>query len=266
MKEIWKDIRGYEGRYRVSNFGSVFSQITNKRLKQTRSNTGYYQVQLYGENGVSNILVHKLVAEAFVENPDKKPEVNHLDGDKSNNCMSNLEWVTRSENTHHAISKGLRPLCPMYGKRGDENPLSKEIIQYDLDGKYIRLWKGIANAARYYNANEASISGCLNGRNKTAAGYIWRFADNEETQESVDPIKRRKKNANKTVEKAKFGRGKYPREYKRIQQFDTGGNLIRTWNSCKEIKEETNYDIGHIYKCAVGKRKTTAGFIWKYTD
>ena len=83
--EIWKDIDGYEGRYRISNKGNIYSYLSKKIMKPSLSSTGYLHIQLYGTNGSSVRLVHKLVAETFLQNPDNKPEVNHKDGNKANN-------------------------------------------------------------------------------------------------------------------------------------------------------------------------------------
>ena len=116
MKEIWKDIIGYEGLYQVSNFGEVRRLHSGRRklpptkLKPRRINgqhgkTNYLSVNLCKSARAHNYQVHRLVAEAFIPNPDNKPQVNHIDGDPSNNSSDNLEWVTRSENELHAFYK-----------------------------------------------------------------------------------------------------------------------------------------------------------------
>lgn len=115
MKEIWKDIEGYEGLYQVSNLGQVKSlerTIIVKNCKQSKTypecikipfpnKKGYLRVQLYKNNKRRNLRVHRLVALAFIPNPDNKPKVNHIDGDPTNNVVSNLEWVTGEENRAH---------------------------------------------------------------------------------------------------------------------------------------------------------------------
>lgn len=96
--EIFKDIQGYDG-YQISNLGRIWSDRSQKYLALTPNNTGYIQVKMIANNGKrKNELVHRLVALTFIDNPDKKPEVNHIDRDITNNCVSNLEWVTKSEN------------------------------------------------------------------------------------------------------------------------------------------------------------------------
>lgn len=165
MEEIWKDIAGYEGRYMVSNFGRVKSMRClahdgEKIMKTVRHHTGYMIVSL-GRKPRKVFLVHVLVANAFIENKEKKPYVNHIDGNKANNKASNLEWVTAKENTSHAIKTGLR----------DSN---KPVYQYDLRGNLVKKWDSQSAAARFYNKRPGNINNCVRGRNKTYLGYIWR--------------------------------------------------------------------------------------------
>lgn len=115
MKEIWKDIQGYEGLYQVSNLGNVMSWINNRQhkrkqglmLKPRVSKHGYYYVNIYKNGERKTIKNHRLVAETFIPNLESKPEVNHKDGNKLNNCVDNLEWVTSQENIIHGINTGL---------------------------------------------------------------------------------------------------------------------------------------------------------------
>ena len=103
--EIGKPIPGYENLYEVSNFGRVSN--FRKILKTYRINSGYLALKLQKEGTVKSVLIHRLVAEQFVPNPMKKREVNHIDGNKENNCANNLEWVSSSENKSHAHKIGL---------------------------------------------------------------------------------------------------------------------------------------------------------------
>ncbi|MDT2485744.1 MULTISPECIES: NUMOD4 domain-containing protein [Enterococcus] len=108
MKEIWKDISGYEGLYQVSTFGRVKSIRKNLILSQSNGTCGYRMVNLYVDKKQSKKLVHRLVAQTFIENPLEKEQVNHIDGNKNNNNLSNLEWSTRSENVKHAYLIGIK--------------------------------------------------------------------------------------------------------------------------------------------------------------
>lgn len=125
--EVWADAVGFEGLYKVSNFGRVWSvrrQVPSRWgtlmwvggsiMKSTlHHNTGYYEVGIVSrERGLRrSIRIHKMVADAFISNPNNKPEVNHIDGNKANNCIDNLEWVTHKENSTHAINTGLKGDC-----------------------------------------------------------------------------------------------------------------------------------------------------------
>lgn len=110
MEELWKDVIGFEALFSVSNMGNVFSKRTNKLLKLCVSDRGYYKVatKIGGRAGKNYCFrVHRLVATAFLDNPEDKPSVNHKDGNKLNNRCSNLEWSTVSENMTHAYANGL---------------------------------------------------------------------------------------------------------------------------------------------------------------
>jgi hypothetical protein len=121
MAERWLPIAGYEGLYEVSDMGNVRSiprpSTAGGLLKQTHSHGGYMKVCLSKGNHVRTCAVHRLVASAFVDNPNHKPEVNHLNGDKSDNRAANLDWCTRSENEAHAFAVlGKKPNAPWKGK------------------------------------------------------------------------------------------------------------------------------------------------------
>lgn len=108
MQEEWRDIAGYEGIYQVSNFGSVKSFCKNKeRILTPRKTRIYLQVTLYG-NQIKQPLVHRLVAEAFIPNPENKPEVDHIDCNATNNAASNLRWVSHTENNNNPITRQRR--------------------------------------------------------------------------------------------------------------------------------------------------------------
>lgn len=176
MKEIFKDVPGYEGRYRISNFGNVQSmnyQNTGKHklLTPIKHHSGYLCVHL-GESKIKR--VHTLVANAFIPNPDQKPCVNHIDGNKQNNRISNLEWATHKENMEHAIKTGLRNPHKNNKPRGNENPTRKPILQFTLDGKFVKRWECISEAARNIGCNPSQINNVAAGRGKSCHGFLWR--------------------------------------------------------------------------------------------
>lgn len=179
--EQWKDIIGYNGTYQVSNFGRVRklhivgSNINSRILKQSKSSTGYLHVQLYKNGNSCTKMIHILVATSFLLNPDNKPQVNHKDGNKLNNSVKNLEWVTKSENIKHAYKLGLLR-SPMLGRRGS-SPQAKEIYQCDEKGNIIQKWDSIAEASRALNCQRSCILRCLSGSRKTFRKYIWKYVN-----------------------------------------------------------------------------------------
>ena len=157
-KEEWKAIQGYEGIYEVSNFGNVRSLprykrgnfdskvfIEGKTIKQVKNNRGYYIVQLSKNNKVKNFSVHRLVAEAFIPNPNNFPQVNHKDEDKSNNRVSNLEWMTLKRNIN-------------YGTRNKRMALTKgkNVKAFDDDGNFIMWFCSIAVAEKITGISDIS--------------------------------------------------------------------------------------------------------------
>lgn len=200
MKEIWKDISGYEGEYQVSNLGNVRSLNYRrsgelKLLKQATTN-GYKQITLSKNGKCKSYNVHRLVAIAFIPNPNNYKEVNHKDEDKSNNNVNNLEWCTREYNNNYG-TKNERTKKKLSESRkgkhhseetkkkiseshkGENNPKSKPILMYDKEGNFIRGFVCIADANEYFGKDRGctSISDCLAGRHKTAYGHIFRYAE-----------------------------------------------------------------------------------------
>lgn len=160
MMEIFKDIEGYEG-YQVSNLGRVksFKRGKEKFLRNKR-NKGYIFVFLYKEGKRKECSVHRLVANAFLPNPDNLPQINHKDEDKSNNNVDNLEWCSASYNMNYAT----RPLIA-----------SKTVYQYSLNGEFVAEYPSTMEVQRQLGFAHTHISYCCNGKRKQAYGYIWRY-------------------------------------------------------------------------------------------
>lgn len=182
--EIWKNIEGYPN-YQVSNFGNVRSlnyhrEGESKILKTSLNHKGYQLVSLYKNNKRKTFQVHRLVAQAFIQNPDNLPQVNHKDENKQNNCVDNLEWCDVKYNCNYGsrnqkVIKNLNHKT-MLGKFGKDNPSSKPINQYDLDGSFIRSWDCAYEVKRELGFSQQNICSCLKGRYKTANGFIWKYA------------------------------------------------------------------------------------------
>ena len=261
--EIWKDIIGYEGLYQISNCGNVKSLLfgpknrnTTKHkpqlLKQSLSSTGYSHVQLYKDGISKTINVHRMVAIAFLPNPDGKPEINHIDANRSNNNVNNLEWVTHIDNLKHAVKLGnRRPPSPKGSTKGRTHKYS--IIQYSLNGEFIKRWECVKDISTAMDLNENPIFSCLNNHCETSYGYIWvkHFPD-ENIIMNIQPRK---------------GKPFIQGRRNHIAQFDKNMTLIKTWDSYKDLIADTQFgtkSFGNICKCINGKRKTANGFIWKY--
>ncbi len=177
LEEIFKDIVGYEGKYQVSNLGNVKSlnyQNTraSKVLSPVKHHGGYLIVHLC--QGKIR-MIHTLVAEAFIPNPEHKRYVNHIDGNKHNNRVSNLEWVTSKENMNHAIKTGLRDPHKNNHPKGADTPNSRSVEQYDKNGNFIKSWDCISDAARFIGCNPCMIINNASGRTKSAHGFIWKY-------------------------------------------------------------------------------------------
>lgn len=133
--EEWRDIPGYESFYQVSNLGNVRSIRFNKiRNMKSWDSNGYRAVELYLNNNGYTVGVHRLVALAFIPNPENKPEVNHKDRNRSNNNVENLEWVTQSENVAHAYRNGVKPRTTYQNQ-----PFQKEILDIIENKKYFSI-------------------------------------------------------------------------------------------------------------------------------
>ena len=216
MEEIWRDIKDYEGLYQVSNMGRVKSLgrwsnrqkngvsfpyfIKEKILKNRKIKGGYYIVGLCKDKISKDYRVSRLVAEAFIPNPDNKLFVDHIDTNPLNNFSNNLRWVTQKENMNNPLTlvkmsnshKG-RTLSEetrkklseankgktthMLGKFGKDHHNSRPIIQFTLDGELIRKWDSIADAKRETGAHK--IVDCCNGKRNKTNGFKWEYYDTD---------------------------------------------------------------------------------------
>lgn len=182
MNEVWKDVLGYEGLYQVSNLGQVRSleryrknhvgvaKVQGKILRQSIKNSGYAKVALCKDGKVKTFTIHRMVAQAFVENVDGKTTVNHINGNKLDNRAENLEWTTYAENNMHAIDTGLNKMGVM------NNKSSRPVAQYDLDMNLIKVYPSIKEAERQTGVINQKIIPCCKGKFRTGGGFIWKYA------------------------------------------------------------------------------------------
>ena len=191
MEEIWKNIEGYPN-YQVSNMGRIkrlstgYYRRTEKILKPQLQNNGYLHIKLSQKDKTKCILVHRLVAQVFIPNPNNKPQENHINEDKTNNRVENLEWCDRKYNINYGngISKRVKTNKEngTYKKIGEINSKirSKSILQFSKDNSFIRRWDCIMDVQRELGYDNKQICSCLKNRQKTAKGFKWVYADDYE--------------------------------------------------------------------------------------
>ena len=159
-QEIWKDVKGYEGKYKVSNQGRVYSILSHKYLSQTIVGKGYLRVFLWHDGIRKGELVHRLVAIHFLDNPNRLPQVNHIDEDKENNCADNLEWIDAKGNMNAGtVQERKARAC------------GKAVKCIELN----KTFDSINQAAQELNLHASNISACLRGKQKTSGGYHWEY-------------------------------------------------------------------------------------------
>ena len=166
MTEVWKDIPGYEGIYQVSNQGRVKRSFKKgeRIMSGKKAKDGYIDVILSVNQNKRCYRLHRLVAEAFIPNPNNKPQVNHKDRNKRNNEVGNLEWVTGSENVVHAFATG-------------RSVHKRPVVQYTKNMGFVAFWNSIREAGQALRISEHNICSCCNDKLPSAGGYIWRYGE-----------------------------------------------------------------------------------------
>lgn len=258
MIEEFRWIKGFEGRYKVSNLGRFMmvsqtdsiGRVLPERMKSTRKGVGGYSVVMLRKNGKKVIyLAHRLVAEAFIPNPENKPFVDHIDGSRNNNVATNLRWVTAAENnanpiTYQRLLKGTleNPVC------GDKNPYSRKISQYSIEGKFIAKYDSIGLASKNTKVCYACIVACAKGKRKTAGGFQWKYES--EPKLLVNNGKR------------------HPKGYMghKVIQLSLDGKVMNEYVSIKEAARQCHIDATSISHTIRGKYKQSGGYIWKLKE
>lgn len=165
--------------YYVTESGDVYSRASGriKKLKQNKLNCGYLMVSLCNNGKTKKYLVHRLVAQTFIPNPENKKEINHKNGIKTDNKIDNLEWSTRSENvlhTYYVLHR--KPSKAFLGRVGKLHPNAKPILQIK-DGKVIAEFYGCCEAERETGICAKNIYACCNGKHKKIGGYQWKYKE-----------------------------------------------------------------------------------------
>ena len=215
MEEIWKDIKGYEGLYQVSNTGKVksleklkwngrgYQKLPERIMKGKKCGRGYLQVRLFKDGKSKNYYLHRLVAVAFIPNPDNLPQVNHRNEIKTDNCVDNLEWCDAKYNSNYG-TKNQRIAEKLRGRKHSEEAIkkmseklrgrklpeeiikkiaeknSKPVYSVDRETGLITYWKSACEASRQTGIDQGNITRCCQGKMKSAGNHIWFYADSEE--------------------------------------------------------------------------------------
>lgn len=204
MIEIWKDIKGYEGLYKINNIGTVLSVARYRTIDKTNvsywvgerllkfgyNKKGYRMFSLCKDKKLKSCTVHRLVAIAFIPNPKNKPQVNHINGIKTDNRVENLEWCTNMENMTHAIANGLMDI-----NKRKNNHFSLPINQIDMDGNIINTFPSSMEAERQTGIHHSCICAAIYGKRSVrhAGGYKWAFVNSDIITNTLPEIKRASK-------------------------------------------------------------------------
>lgn len=259
MKEIWKDIKGYEGYYHVSNLGRVRSldryvatvgnssgqRLIKGKLKEQNDwnakNGGSYYAVILSKNNISvRYAVHRLVAEAFIPNPDNLPCINHKDENKHNNNVDNLEWCTVEYNNTYGTAR----------ERGSEKT-KMAVLKFNLDGTLIKRYEGLGIASKEENVSKGNLENVCVHRNgkRTLNDFVFMYEDDY--------------NENGFV-------GYKNTRVKAVNQYSLDGKFIRRLDSIKQATEVlpciSKNGQANITAVCRYRQKSAYGYIWRYAD
>ena len=232
---MWKKFiyEGIKTDYSVSTEGEVRKDTTNYILSQS-SQQDYKFVTLLINGQQKRMRVHRMVAMTFIENPDNKPYVNHINGIRYDNNVENLEWVTQSENIQHAVRTGLM-----------QNGRKKAVIQYNLNGDRMATFESASEAARQTGGSQSKITMCCKRQRETANDYQWRYYDDIQDVQKVEK---------------RFITGK------KVAKCDEEGNILEIFPSFKEAARAVNGTSSAISRVCSGTNIRHKGYKWKLVE
>ena len=232
---MWKKFiyEGQETDYSVSTEGEVRKDTTNYILSQS-SQQDYKFVGLIINGKQKRMRVHRMVALTFINNPDNKPYVNHINGNRSDNNVENLEWVTPSENTQHAVNTGLF-----------KSGRTRAVIQYNLNGEQMATFESATEAARQTGGSQSKITMCCRRQRDSANDYQWRYYDDIQDVQKIEK---------------KFITGK------KVAQCDEEGNILKIYPSFKEAARAVNGTSSAISRVCSGTNIRHKGYKWKLVE
>ena len=232
---MWKKFiyEGQETDYSVSTEGEVRKDTTNYILSQS-SQQDYKFVGLIINGKQKRMRVHRMVALTFIDNPDNKPYVNHINGNRSDNNVENLEWVTPSENTQHAVNTGLF-----------KSGRTRAVIQYNLNGEKMATFESATEAARQTGGSQSKITMCCRRQRDSANDYQWRYYDDIQDVQKIEK---------------KFITGK------KVAQCDEEGNILKIYPSFREAARAVNGTSSAISRVCSGTNIRHKGYKWKLVE
>ena len=232
---MWKKFiyEGQETDYSVSTEGEVRKDTKNYILSQS-SQQDYKFVGLIINGKQKRMRVHRMVALTFINNPDNKPYVNHINGNRSDNNVENLEWVTPSENTQHAVNTGLF-----------KSGRTRAVIQYNLNGEQMATFESATEAARQTGGSQSKITMCCRRQRDSANDYQWRYYDDIQDVQKIEK---------------KFITGK------KVAQCDEEGNILKIYPSFKEAARAVNGTSSAISRVCSGTNIRHKGYKWKLVE
>lgn len=229
--ELWSPIDEFNGAYEVSSKGNIRVQSAGDLVQHLLDKDGYHIVRLMKDGAMYTRRVHRLVALAFIENPDEKPTVNHIDEDKNNNDVSNLEWATYREQVNYGTRN----------HRAMQTIDSCSVVQLDAEGNVIGVFESVRDAARYLHTRPERVINALKGKYQTACGYRWKY-------------------------QSEIGGRTGPKEAKGVLQLSLDGDVVARHRSVNAAAKTLGISPAGISECLNGKRRTNCGFVWQVDD